>query len=54
MTTTKVRPKVGELIRFGDRDIEAEVVSVTRGWILAKVNDPAIKYGYVMLRESQA
>lgn len=52
MTTTKVRTKVGDLIRFGDRDIEAEVVSIHRGWILARVkDDPEIPYGYVMVRE---
>ena len=51
-TAMKVRPKVGDLIRFGDRDIEAEVVSIHRGWILARVkDDPEIPWGYVMVRE---
>lgn len=50
-TTEKKRPKVGETIRFGDRDIEAEVVSIHHGWILARVNDAEIPYGYVIVRE---
>ena len=54
-TAMKARAQVGDLIRFGDRDIEAEIVSIHHGWILARVDEPTkqgLPYGYVMVRES--
>lgn len=54
MTTTKVRPRVGDwtTVKFGDRDVQAQVVSIHRGWILARVkDDPEIPYGFIMVRE---
>jgi hypothetical protein len=29
-------------LKFGDRDVQAQVVNIHRGWILARVNDPEI------------
>lgn len=53
-TATKVRLRVSDwtTLKFGDRDVQAQVVNIHRGWILARVNDPEIKYGYIMVRES--
>lgn len=38
-------------LKFGDRDVQAQVVKIKNGWILARVNDPDIKYGFIMVRE---
>lgn len=54
MTTTEKRRCVGDVttVRFGDRDVEAEVVSIHQGWILARVkDDPQIPYGYISVRQ---
>jgi predicted hotdog family 3-hydroxylacyl-ACP dehydratase len=40
-------------LKFGDRDVQAQVVNIHRGWILARVNDPQIKFGYIMVREAE-
>lgn len=52
-TTEKVRLRVDDwtTVKFGDRDVQAQVVNIHRGWILARVNDPEIKFGYIMVRE---
>lgn len=57
MTTTKVRLTVGSwtTVRFRDRDVQAQVVNISNGWVLARVkDDPEIgRRGYIMIRESQ-
>jgi hypothetical protein len=52
MTTTKVRPVVGDstTVQFGDREVNAVVVHVgEHGWVLAKVvgEYPEIPFGYI-------
>ncbi len=42
---------VGDVVRFGDRDIEAEVIKIEHGWILARTADPHIPYGYIITRQ---
>jgi predicted hotdog family 3-hydroxylacyl-ACP dehydratase len=56
MTATKARLHVNDwtTVKFGDRDVQAQVVQIHHGWILARVNDPEIKFGFIMLRETQA
>lgn len=47
----KERLHVGDIttVKFGDRDVQAEVVSIHHGWILARVNDLTVSpYGYII------
>lgn len=41
-------------VKFGDREVEAVVVNIRNGWILARVDEPTkqgLPYGYIMTRE---
>lgn len=55
MTMMKVRLRVGDwtTVKFGDQNVQAEVVHVSNGWILARVADPRVSngFGYIMTRE---
>lgn len=53
MTSTRVRLMPGDwtTVKFGDRDVQAQVVQIHHGWILARVNDEQIPFGFIMVRE---
>lgn len=55
MTTTKARLHVDDwtTVKFGDRDVQAQVVQIHHGWILARVkeDEPEIPWGFIMVRE---
>lgn len=54
--TTKVRLSVNDwtTVRFRDRDVQAQVVNISNGWILARVkDDPEIPRGWICFRETQ-